>query len=72
MQVELPSSRSPHEEAVLRKEIAFSCLSLEAKIDQFHLEEEREEQRELVIYFWVRRCVHKQQFRGRRKGNVSE
>ena len=72
MQVELPSCRSPREEAVLRKEIAFLCLSLKAEIDQFHLEEEREEQRELVIYFWVRRCAHKQQFRGRRKGNVSE
>lgn len=47
--VELPSCRSPHEATVLREEIASSCLSLEAGIDQFHLEEEREEQEQLVI-----------------------
>ena len=49
MQVELPSRRSPREAAVLRKETISSRLSLETKIDQFHLEEEREEQGELVI-----------------------
>ena len=49
MQVKLPSHHSPREEVVSRKEIASSCLSLEEEIDQFQLEEEREEQGELVI-----------------------
>lgn len=49
MQDELPSHRSPHEAAVPREETASSCLSLEEEIDQFQLEEEKEEQDELVI-----------------------
>ena len=48
-QVELLSNRFPHEEAIPRKETATSCLSLKEEIDQFRLEEEREEQEELVI-----------------------
>ena len=43
VQVKLPSHRSPYEEAIPRKEIASSRLSLEKEIDQFRLEEEREE-----------------------------
>ena len=49
MPVELPSCRSPHEATVLKKETASSRLSLETEINQFHLEEEKEEQEELVI-----------------------
>ena len=49
MQVKLPSHRSPHEVAVPREEIASSRLSLKAEIDQFQLEEDREEQGEPVI-----------------------
>ena len=49
VQVELPSHRSPHGEAVPREEIASSCLSLGEEIDQFWFEEEREEQGEPVI-----------------------
>ena len=37
------------EEAILRKKTGSSCLSLEEEIDQFQLEEEREEQGEPVI-----------------------
>ena len=49
MQVKLPFHRGPLEAVVLREEIASSCLSLEAKIGQFQLEEEREEQGVLVV-----------------------
>ena len=49
MQVKLPSHRSPCEEAVLREKTASSRLSLGEEIDQFRLEEEREEQGEPVI-----------------------
>ncbi|XP_065615697.1 probable leucine-rich repeat receptor-like protein kinase At1g35710 [Quercus suber] len=38
--IELPLQRSSREVAILREETASSCLSLEAKIDQFHLKEE--------------------------------
>ena len=41
--VELPLQRSPREVAAPREEIASSRLSLKAKIDQFHLKEDREE-----------------------------
>ena len=41
--IELPLRRSPREVAAPREEIASSCLSLEAEIGQFHLEEDREE-----------------------------
>lgn len=41
--VELPSLCSPREAAVLREETASSRLSLEAEINQFHLEEEEQE-----------------------------
>ena len=47
--VKLPSRRSPRKATVLKKETASSRLSLETEINQFHLEEEREEQEELVI-----------------------
>ena len=47
--VKLPSYCSPREAAVPREEIASSYLSLEAEIDQFLPEEEREEQGEPVI-----------------------
>ena len=49
VQIELPSHRSPREAAALREETASSRLSLKAKIDQFYLEEGREEQGEPVI-----------------------
>ena len=49
MQVELPSHHFPCEATVPREEIASSRLSLKAEIDQFRLEEEREEQGEPVI-----------------------
>ena len=49
VQVEFPSRCSPHEAVVLREETTFLHLSLEVEIDQFHLEEEREEQGEPVI-----------------------
>ena len=42
--VELPFHHSPREVATLREETTSSRLSLEAEIDQFHLEEEREVQ----------------------------
>ena len=47
--VELPLHRSPPKVVVPREETASSRLSLEAKIDQFHLEDEREEQGEQVV-----------------------
>ena len=40
--VKLPLQRVPRELAALRVETAISCLSLEAEIDQFRLEEEGE------------------------------
>ena len=40
--IELSSRRSPCKAAVLKEETAYSRLSLETKIDQFYLEEERE------------------------------
>ena len=46
--VELPIQRVPQEVASLREEIASTPLSLEAKIDQFHLEEEGEVPKRLV------------------------
>ena len=46
--VELPIQRVPQEVASLREEIAFTPLSLEAEIDQFHLEEEGEVPKGLV------------------------
>ena len=49
VELPLPSRRSPCEDAVLREETTSSWLSLEAEIDQFHLEEEGEEQEEPVI-----------------------
>ena len=49
MQVKLPFHHGPLEAVVLREEIASSRLSLEAKIGQFQLEEEREEQGVLVV-----------------------
>ena len=49
MPIELPSHRTPCATAVPQEEIA--SLSLEAKIDQFHLEEEREEREDSVIKF---------------------
>ena len=48
--VELPLQRSPREVAAPREETASSRLSLKAEIDQFHLEEDREEQGESVIH----------------------
>ena len=49
MPTEFPSCHSPHEATVLREETASSQLSLEIEIDQFHLEEKREEQEGPVI-----------------------
>ena len=46
--VELPLHCAFPEEATPRKETASSCLSLKAKIDQFHLEEKGEVQEEPV------------------------
>lgn len=43
VQVELPFHRAPLEATTSREEIASSCLSLEVEIDQFYLEEGREE-----------------------------
>ena len=43
MPIELPSQRALPEPAVPREETASSHLSLEAKIDQFYLEEDKEE-----------------------------
>ena len=47
--VELPFHCSPREVAASREETASLCLSLEAEIDQFCLEEEGEEPGELVV-----------------------
>ena len=47
VQVKLPSHHFPREEAILREETASLRLSLEAEIDQFQLEEGREEQESL-------------------------
>ena len=47
--VELPLHCSSREVAAPREETASSCLSLEAEINQFHLEEDREEQEEPII-----------------------
>ena len=47
--VELPFHCSPREVVAPREETAFSCLSLEAEIDQFRLEEEGEEPGESVV-----------------------
>lgn len=44
--IELPSQRALPEPATPRKETASLRLSLEVEIDQFHLEEDREEQGE--------------------------
>ena len=41
--VELPFQRFPHEVVASSEEIASLRLSLEVEIDQFHLEEDREE-----------------------------
>ena len=49
MQVDLPTRCSPREAAVLREETASSQLSLETEIDQFHLEDEREEQAKPMV-----------------------
>ena len=46
--VKLPFHRSPREVVVPREETASSCLSLEAKIDQFLLEKKGEAQEEPV------------------------
>nr|POE75699.1 hypothetical protein CFP56_23247 [Quercus suber] len=46
--VELPFQRIPCEVVVSREETTFSRLSLEAEIDQFHLEEEGEAPERLV------------------------
>ena len=46
--VKLPIQRVPQEVAFLREEIASTPLSLEAEIDQFHLEEEGEVPKRLV------------------------
>ena len=46
--VKLPFQRILHEVAILREETAFSCLSLEAEIDQFHLGEEGKAPEKLV------------------------
>ena len=44
--VELPLHRSPREVMILREETTLSRLSLQVEIDQFHLEDKREEQGE--------------------------
>ena len=49
MLVELLAHRFPREKVILREETASSRLSLNAEINQFHLEEEGEEQGEPVI-----------------------
>jgi len=46
----LPLHCPPCEVAAPREETASSHLSLKAEIDQFHLEEDREEQREPIIH----------------------
>ena len=47
--VELPPQCSPREVATLREETASSHLSLEAEIDQFHFEEDKEERANPII-----------------------
>ena len=47
--VELPFQRSPQEVATLREETTSSRLSLEAEIDQFHFEKDKEEWADLLI-----------------------
>ena len=47
--VELPLQRSSRVVATLREEIASSRLSLEAEIDQFYLEEDKEERASPII-----------------------
>ena len=49
MQVDLPARRSPREATVLREETASLWLSLKTKIDQFHLEDEREEPKKSMV-----------------------
>ena len=49
--VELPFQCSPREVAMPREETTSSHLSLKVEIDQFHLEEDREEQGERIIHF---------------------
>ena len=56
VQVELPSHCFPHEERAPREGTTSSCLSLEEEIDQFRLEEEREEQGEPVIEVSDSKC----------------
>jgi len=46
----LPLHHSSREVAALREETASSRLSLEAKIDQFHIKEDKEEQGEPIIH----------------------
>ena len=48
--VDQPSQCAPHEAAALREETTSLCLSLEEEINQFQLEEEREEQGDPVIH----------------------
>ena len=49
MQVDLLARRSPREVTVLREEIASLWLSLKTEIDQFHLEDEREEPEKSMV-----------------------
>ena len=53
--VELPSRRFPYKATVPREETTSSRLSFETEIDQFHLEEEKEEQEEPVVRSQIRR-----------------
>ena len=87
-QVNLPARRSPHEAAVLREETASSRLSLKTEIDQFHLEDKKEEQEKPVVqvldledepdkffrcsHLRSRHCMHRQHLRGRRRRNGPE
>ena len=48
--IELPPQLALPEAAAPRGETASLCLSFDEEIDQFQLEEEREEQRDLVIH----------------------
>ena len=47
--VELPPQCSPQEVATLKEETASSRLSFEAKINQFHFEEDKEERADPII-----------------------
>ena len=49
VQVDLPARRSPREATVLREETASLWLSLKTEIDQFHLENEREEPEKPIV-----------------------